>query len=300
MRVEIGIGEDDAEHRRQLRAHHRRPLRHAEQRVSGATGGEGRAGELGTSVGGHHAAGGGDNRIGIVGELRRHQSQPLLDLRKGEKLPDHPSGEDEDGIGRSADLFASDGRHPLGIGQAPGSRAGVGVAGIDGDRPEALARRPRPVVDHRRRADEVRGVDAGRGGRAVGNHQRHVLTGRIPLQSGVDAGDAEALRERWNRETQRSFSDGHGGVPAGKRNGIGGRGRKAGRREEEAILRAEPDQSMPVDSGKPWRQLKFWTAAPDAPLTRLSRQLMRRTRPRTMRAVMSQKFVSTVSFVPGR
>ena len=82
----------------------------------GTAGGEGRAGELGTGVGGHHAAGGGDNRVGVVGELRRHQAEPALDLREGEKLPDHAGGEDEDLISRNTDVPRRGRGHPLGIG----------------------------------------------------------------------------------------------------------------------------------------------------------------------------------------
>ena len=55
-----------------------------------------------------------------------------------------------------------------------------------------------------------------------------------------------------------------------------------------------------VVSGNPYSRLKFCTAAPDAPLIRLSRQLIVSTRPRTNRTVMSQKFVPTVSFEPGK
>ena len=58
--------------------------------------------------------------------------------------------------------------------------------------------------------------------------------------------------------------------------------------------------SSAVVSGKPYIRLKFCTAAPAAPLIRLSRQLIVSTRPRTMRTVMSQKFVLAVSFEPGR
>lgn len=55
-----------------------------------------------------------------------------------------------------------------------------------------------------------------------------------------------------------------------------------------------------VVSAKPNIRLKFCTAAPEAPLIRLSRQLMITTRSATRRAVTSQKFVPCVSLVAGK
>src|SRR3954452_7096949 len=59
------------------------------------------------------------------------------------------------------------------------------------------------------------------------------------------------------------------------------------------------DYSNAVDSSIPCIKLKFCTAAPDAPFTRLSIALITTTRPRTERTVISQKFVPETCFVEG-
>ena len=59
-------------------------------------------------------------------------------------------------------------------------------------------------------------------------------------------------------------------------------------------------QKSAVVSSYPKIKLKFCTATPAAPLTRLSRQASTTIFPRTIRSVMSQKFVNAESFVAGR
>ncbi len=53
-------------------------------------------------------------------------------------------------------------------------------------------------------------------------------------------------------------------------------------------------------SGRPVMRLKFCTATPAAPFTRLSSAASTTTFPFATRTVRSQKFVPTVAFVPGR
>ena len=114
----------------------------------------------------------------------------------------------------------------------------------------------------RRRNDLVLGVDTRRGCRPIGHDQRHVFAAGLLLNAAMDPRHAEAPGN--------------------------------GARHAASLL-----YNASV-SGSEKRILKFCTAAPEAPLIRLSRQLITKTRPRTHRTVTSQKFVPVVSFVPGR
>src|SRR5262249_2088801 len=73
---------------------------------------------------------------------------------------------------------------------------------------------------------------------------------------------------------------------------------RSGRRRSSPVRPPySPVHSSAVRSSKPYMRLKFCTATPLAPRTRLSSHASTRTRPRTTRTVTSRKFVPQQSFV---
>ena len=148
------------------------------------------------------------------------------------------------------------------------------------------ARKPsagvRAVVSHRRGEHQILRVHAGRRSRPVGNHQRQVVPRGIALDPRIHAGGTITLGTLIDMITRKRTA-----ILLNRK------------RKNDASDHGQSHNSAVV-SGNPYIKLKFCTAAPDAPLIKLSRQLIVSTRPRTSRTVMSQKFVSVVSFVPGR
>ena len=222
-RPDRSIGEDDAKHCRHPRTDHRRALGHAEERVVVAIHGERRAGELGTGVGRHHAPGRSDGRVGIAAEFRGHRVDAGLDFFQRQELP-NDAGREHEGSGLVHAHGLGGGRsHRPRIVEATPTGAGVGVARIDGDHTEAIARRAAAVKRHRCRKHEVCRVDARGRGIAVRHDQRDVLSSGISLQAGVGAGGAESPGQGRNRQANGCFSDGHGFsrvMPPGRMSGV--------------------------------------------------------------------------------
>jgi hypothetical protein len=150
--------------------------------------------------------GGEDTARGVMGSADRQL--PREPGRRGEddvhrqRGADDPGRADQHVPGRHAERARRFLAHPLGVGEAGGARARIGVAAVDHDsRGAAAILRQPPPRKHDRRGDElVLGEHRRRGDRApvLGGDQRHVEA--APLDAGMAAGGDEA----------RSGSDAHG------------------------------------------------------------------------------------------
>ena len=103
------------------------------------------------------------------------------------------------------------------------------------------------IERHRRREHQILRVHAGAHGRPIGHHQRQIELLRIALDAGVDAAGSKTLGKVGHAERIR------------------------GRKGQENRWKHLPYNNAVV-SGMPYIRLKFCTAAPEAPLIRLSRR----------------------------
>ena len=139
------------------------------------------AGQFVNRVGGHHAAGGGDQRRFVAAQLPGEGRKPGAIFSIGKNSPMMPVDNHQRLLGLGP---ASRGREPghfVGVVQSALAGAGVGIARVDRDGAKSAARRARAIERHRRGEDEVLRVNAGGHGGQIGNDQRQILARRVPL-----------------------------------------------------------------------------------------------------------------------
>jgi hypothetical protein len=189
---ESRIGGDDAEHGCHVRADHAGPFAHSGQAHDGAADFQVAGGDFDVFVGRQDAAGRGEERGFIRSQFRGGGSGSGGDLIHRQEVADDAGGHDEGlgfcrthGRGREASHFAR-------VGHAAFARAGVGVARIHNDDADVGRGRALPVEYDRCGVDQVGRVNA-RGHSAGGAvHERQVFLLRVLLDSGMNAGEAEA------------------------------------------------------------------------------------------------------------
>jgi hypothetical protein len=146
--------------------------------------------------------GGEDSPGGIVGAVRRQLLRQLRSARQDDvhrqRSADDARRADQDVLGRDVQRLRRRRAHRLGVREAGGAGAGIGVAGIDDDRrrPAAILGESAAGEDDRRSDEPVLGEHGGRGDGApvVGGDQRHVEP--PPLDPGMAARGDEAPRRR--------------------------------------------------------------------------------------------------------
>ena len=123
------------------------------------------------------------------GELR----QAGADGREIERLADHARGRDDDVLRRDVQRGCCERAHLLRDGDAVGV-AGVGVAAVADDSLCLAVGKMLLRHDERRALDQIRGVDCGRAGRNAGIDQRQIPLRFILPDAAVDARGRKALR----------------------------------------------------------------------------------------------------------
>ena len=209
LRLEHRIGGDEAEHRRHVRADHAGALGDAGDGDRPAPDDELARGRLGQRVGGHDRLGGQAPLIGLqVGQCSR---QSIDDALARQVFHDDAGGERQHLRGRDVQLLrqrlASGVRAP----QAVGAGAGVGIAGVDQQRADAVAgSEVRAANLHRRGTEAVLREHAGDAGALGQGQHQQVASMRLAHAGHRDAEHhaRDGVQVEWIRGLQ---VDGHGG-----------------------------------------------------------------------------------------
>ena len=194
FRIEHGVGNNRREHRRHIRADHCRAFAHSGDSDRLAVWERGLARDrLDFRVGRHNGGRGLFEIFKRGSEFGRRFFRAGRDPAHWEVDADDAGRHDERLVAGIADRFARVFRHFARVEEPDAARARVRAAGVGRDDVKASAGRAFPVVNDRRAAVKVLGIDAGGGCGSVGNDEREVEFGRIGPDSAMDAREPVAL-----------------------------------------------------------------------------------------------------------
>ena len=184
-----GVGQDEGQHRRHVRADHRRPLGEAGQPHLAAADRDGCVATLMRVSVVRMAWAARSRAAAPASSCLAGAGDAVLDVRHRQVPADDAGGADEHLLGPAADGLGGEGGHAAGVVEAALPGAGVGVARADDDAARLGAGQALAADVHRGGADAVLREDAGGRRGAIADDQGQVEALRLGgAQAAVNAG----------------------------------------------------------------------------------------------------------------